>query len=74
MVPCGRTITTSPAFSADSAARSDAPEPLPRSTGMPPMARAIVPTTGASKISFLPRKRTGRPMARATSASAATSK
>ena len=48
--------------------------PLPRSTGMPPMARAMAPTTGASKISFLPKNRTGRPSRAATRASAATSK
>ena len=67
-------MTTSPAFKAASAARMGWPDPLPRSTAMPPMARAIIPTTGASKISFLPRKRTGRPISRATRAKAATSK
>ncbi len=74
IVPCGSTMTMSPAFRADSASRSGWSDPLPRSTEIPPMARAIGPTTGASKISFLPRKRTGRPTPRATRASAATSK
>ena len=74
IVPCGRTMTTSPARSAASAACSGRDEPLPRSTGMPPIARATQPSTGASNSSCLPRKRTGRPSRAATSARAATSK
>lgn len=61
IVPCGIIATMSPAANASSAAWSGASEPVPRSTRMPPMARAKSPTTGASKTSFLPRKRTGRP-------------
>ena len=41
--PCGRTMTTSPAFKAASAARSGWPDPLPRSTAIPPMAHAMHP-------------------------------
>ena len=47
--------------SAAAARRIGSPDPLPRSTGIPPSARASWPTTGASKTSCLARKRTGRP-------------
>ncbi len=61
MVPWGMSATSWPADSAAAAASSGSSEPVPRSTRMPPMALAMLPITGASKTSFLPRKRTGRP-------------
>ena len=74
MVPSGRITTTSPARSAASASTMGDCEPLPRSTGMPPSERATQPSTGTSKISCLPRKRTGRPRRAAMIARGATSK
>ncbi len=74
MVPWGNTMTASPARREAAAARIGSPDRLPRSTGIPPSARASWPTTGASKISCLARKRTGRPIRDATTARAATSK
>ena len=66
IVPSGMSATISPASSASAAACSGSSEPVPRSTRMPPIAVAIWPTIGASNTSFLPRKRTERPV-RATS-------
>jgi hypothetical protein len=60
IVPWGRIITSSPAPSATAASASGSSDPVARSTGMPPMARANWPTTGASNTSRLPRNRTGR--------------
>ena len=74
MVPWGSTMTTSPARRAAAARRIGSPDPLPRSTGMPPSARASCPTTGASNSSCLPMNRTGRPRRAATRPRAATSK
>ena len=74
IVPWGRITTTSPASRARRASRSGASERVPRSTGMPPRARATGPITGASNTSRLARKRTGRPSRAATMAKAATSK
>ena len=63
MVPCGRRQTSSPPSSATAACSNDSWPPLARSTGMPPSAVAIAPSTGTSKISFLPRPRAVRPVA-----------
>ena len=61
MVPWGRIATSSPAARAAAASTSGRSDPVERSTRMPPMARTREPTTGASKTSRLPRKRTARP-------------
>ena len=74
MVPWGSTMTTSPARSEAAALRIGSGDLVPRSTGMPPRARARRPTTGASKTSCLAKKRTGRPSRAATRPMAATSK
>ena len=62
IVPCGMIATTSPPVRASAAACSGSSEPVPRSTRMPPIAVASWPMTGASNTSFLPRKRTVRPL------------
>ena len=74
MVPCGMIATISPASSAALAASSGASLPVPRSTRMPPSAAASCPMTGASNTSFLPRKRTVRPVLATVSDTANTSK
>jgi hypothetical protein len=61
IVPWGRMATSSPLASAAAASSSGSSEPLARSTRMPPSARAMFPTTGASNTSRLPRNRTARP-------------
>ena len=63
--------TTSPPSIADIAACNGSSEPLARSTRMPPMARLSWPTSGTSNTSFLPRKRTVRPLRATTMAIAA---
>ena len=61
IVPCGDMEMSSPARSAWAAASSGSSEPDARTTRMPPNALAKPPMTGASKTSFLPRKRAVRP-------------
>jgi hypothetical protein len=53
--------TSSPAARAAPASLSGSSEPVPRSTRIPPNARASWPITGASNTSFFPRKRVVRP-------------
>ena len=66
--------TTSPPARASAAASSGSSDPLPRSTRMPPSAVASWPTIGTSNTSFLPRKRTVRPLLPMTTDIAAGSK
>ena len=74
IVPWGMIPTTSPPSIADTAACNGSLEPLARSTRMPPMARLSWPTSGTSNTSFLPRKRTVRPLRATTRAIAPGSK